>query len=97
MKANNGNIDAYIATEKPMPASDKFTPTKHRMKGKGFVVFNKCPYCEIIHPTIEQTPLPKHMRYWPQACPDCKINRHKSEDGEGYTPTGRKKSRVVNG
>ena len=46
-----------------MPASERFQPIKHRMKGKGFVVFNKCPYCEKIHPTIEQTPLPKHMRY----------------------------------
>ena len=24
-----------------MPASDKFTPIRHRMKGKGFVAFNK--------------------------------------------------------
>ena len=81
--------------EKLMPASDRFTPTKHRMKGKGFVVFNRCPYCERIHPTIEDTPLPKHMRYWPQACKDCKINRHKSDQGEGYEPYGRTKRRAV--
>ncbi len=80
-----------------MPASENYTPNKHRMKGKGFVVFNRCPYCERIHPTIEDTPLPKHMRYWPQACKDCKINRHKSDQGEGYEPYGRTKRRAVNG
>lgn len=31
------------------------------------------------------------------ACPDCKHNRSKTEQGEGYEPYGRTKRRAVNG
>ena len=40
-----------------MPASERFQPIKHKMKGKGFQVLNKCPYCKEFHATIEDTPL----------------------------------------
>jgi len=80
-----------------MPASENYTPNKHRMKGKGFVVFNKCPYCEVVHWTVEATPQPKHIRYWRQACQKCKVNRSKKEQGEGYELYGRTKNKAVNG
>ena len=80
-----------------MPASDKFTPIKHRMKGKGFPVLNKCPYCKEFHATIEDTPLAPWLHHNHVACPDCKHNRSKTEQGEGYEPYGRTKRRAVNG
>jgi len=40
-----------------MPASVNYQPIKHRHKGKGFPVLNKCPYCKEFHTTIELTPL----------------------------------------
>jgi hypothetical protein len=79
-----------------MPASDKFTPIRHRMKGKGFPVLNKCPYCKEFHTTIEQRPLAPWLRFNYQACQNCKVNRHKTEQGEGYEPYGRKKTKAVN-
>ena len=69
-----------------MPASVNYQPIKHRHKGKGFKVLNKCPYCKTIYLSIETTPLPKHITYWPQACPLCRYNRSKSAEGDGYAP-----------
>jgi hypothetical protein len=79
-----------------MPASDKFTPIKHRMKGKGFPVLNKCPYCKIFHTTLEVRPLAPWLHHNHVACPACKHNRSKTEQGEGYEPYGRTKRRAVN-
>jgi len=37
------------------------------------------------------------LRFNYQACQNCKVNRHKTEQGEGYEPYGSKKRRAVNG
>jgi len=80
-----------------MPASDKFTPIKHRMKGKGFEVPSKCPNCEIFHTTIQARPIDPWAEKEYHLCPACKHNRSKTEQGEGYEPYGRTKRRAVNG
>jgi hypothetical protein len=80
-----------------MPASERFQPIKYKIKGKGFQVPNKCPYCKVFHTTIELTPLAPWLRFNYQACQKCKVNRHKTEQGEGYEPYGSKKRRAVNG
>lgn len=62
-------------------------------KCEKFIWQNKCPYCGEYHTTIDWRPQPAHIQFWPEACPECKHNRSKSEQGDGYAPYGSKQKR----